>query len=105
MANDTPSTIGKLNWHDLLNGLIMAIGSPLLTYAQTVIPHYNLPTWLQFAIGTLITYLLKNVFTDNVKVAQKVLIQATKNADNVAEENAIVHPILNASSGEEIKKN
>lgn len=104
MENKTPSTVGKLNIHDLLNGIIMAIGAPLLTYLQTEIPNYNLPTWVQFAIGTLITYLLKNVFTNNVKVAQKVLIKATKNAETWEQEKAIIHPVLDAASSPEIEK-
>lgn len=96
----TPSTVGKLNLHDLFNGLIMAIGAPLLTYLQTIIPNYNLPMWVQFAIGTLITYLLKNVFTDNVKVAQNVLIDQTQKAKESGKDiqvQKIVAPVLEAA--------
>jgi hypothetical protein len=94
----TPSTLGKLNKHDLFNGLIMAVGAPLLTYLQTIIPNYDLPTWLQFAIGTLITYLLKNVFTDNVKIAQKIMTKAAQKADNVAQVQNMINPVIEAGA-------
>ena len=94
----TPSTLGKLNKHDLFNVLIMAVGAPLLTYLQTIIPNYDLPTWLQFAIGTLITYLLKNVFTDNVKIAQKIMTKAAQKADNVAQVQNMINPVIEAGA-------
>lgn len=96
-SDKTPSNLGKLNIHDLFSGLIMAVGAPTLTYLQSIIPNYNLPTWIQFAIGTLITYLLKNVFTDNIKVAQKVLTKATEKAETDAQVQSIVSPVLEAA--------
>lgn len=51
-----------LNWRDLLKGLIMAIGTPVLYLIQEMIPGWNLDPIAQAALSALITYLLKNFF-------------------------------------------
>lgn len=72
----------KLKLRDWLKGLIMAIGTPVLYLAQELIPSWNLPPLAKAAIAAAITYMLKNFFTDDVKVAEKVLNEDAKKNSN-----------------------
>lgn len=53
---------GTLNWRDAAKGAIMAIGTPILTVLQELIPSYDIPVIYKVGISALITYLLKNIF-------------------------------------------
>lgn len=61
----------KLKVRDLLKGLILAVGTPVLYFIQELIPHWNIPPIAKIAISAGITYLLKNLFTDGVSAAVK----------------------------------
>lgn len=61
---------------DFLKGLVMAVGTPVLYLLQELIPNYNLHPLLQAGIAALITYLLKNFFTDDTSAAVKTIDQA-----------------------------
>lgn len=52
---------------DFLRGAILAIGTPVLYVLQEMIPGYDLNPLLKVAISALITYLIKNFFTDKPK--------------------------------------
>lgn len=63
----------SLKWHDLFKSLILAVGTPVLYLLQEMIPHWNISALLKVAISALVTYLIKNFFTDDIKYAKKVL--------------------------------
>ena len=52
----------SVNLYDVGQGLIMAVGAPLLYYLQTLIPGWNNPM-LQAAISAGTTYLIKKFLT------------------------------------------
>lgn len=54
----------RVNWYDVGQGLIMAVGAPLLYYLQTLIPGWDNPL-IQAAISAGTTYLVKKLFTDS----------------------------------------
>ncbi len=75
-TQNLPST--KFSWQtrDFWKGLIMAVGTPLLYFLQEAIPGYPLHPMVQLGLSALVTYLIKNFFTDDVKVAQKTIAEA-----------------------------
>lgn len=73
------STRFSLNWRDLGKGLIVTMGAPILYYLQTLIPLNTSPE-LKGLLSVLCSYLIKNYFTDDVKVAEKVIDKATEDA-------------------------
>lgn len=58
-----PSTFLNLNGQDLLKGLIMAIGAPIIYYIISIIPQLNLSPAIAAVITTVLTYLVKNFLT------------------------------------------
>lgn len=62
-----------LKLRDFLKGAIMAIGTPVLYMLQELIPDYPLNPIEKAAASALVTYLIKNFFTNDTKVAIKVL--------------------------------
>lgn len=77
------STRWTLSAFDWLKGLIIFVGTPVLTLIQQLIPDWTpfLTSHLgksggliaQAAIGALVTYILKQFSTDDTKVAVKQL--------------------------------
>lgn len=76
------STRFTLQARDFLKGLLMGVGTPVLIVVQELIPNWPLTLIEKAALSATVTYLLKNFFTDDVKVATKVIDQAT--ADEIA---------------------
>jgi len=84
------STKWTLKARDFFKGLILAVGTPVLMLIQQVIPSWTpvLTDWLgqsgaliaQAALSAFAAYLLKNLATDDVKVAEKVLTEARQDA-------------------------
>lgn len=64
---------------DYLKAFIMAVGAPVLTFiidslkAETIV--YDWKKLLIVAISAGAAYLVKNFFTDDIKVAKEVLIE------------------------------
>ena len=52
------SKLWSVNWYDVGQGFIMAVGAPLLYYLQTLIPGWDNPL-LQSAISAGVTYIIK----------------------------------------------
>lgn len=77
------STRWTVNLYDWLKGLIMFVGTPVLTLVQQEIPNWT--PWLsdhfgksgaiiaQAGLGAMITYMLKQLATDDTAVAIKTL--------------------------------
>lgn len=72
MANEPiKPPLFSLNWHDLIRGLILAVGTVLLTSLYPIIQAGSLPTVDQWkaislaGVSSLIAYLLKNFFTNS----------------------------------------
>ena len=67
----------KLNLRDFLRGALMAILVPVIYIIQTSLNAGVLTfNWKQIGIAAVsgfVAYLAKNLFTDDVKAAQKVL--------------------------------
>ena len=62
------SDLFKLNWRDVINGLVMFVGSAVLTAILTAIQDGGDINWNavgNVALIATIIYLLKNIFTDN----------------------------------------
>ena len=76
------STRYSLSVRDFLKGFLMAVGTPVLYMLQELIPNWPLTAIEKAALSAAVTYLIKNFFTDDVKVAEKVLDQAT--ADEIS---------------------
>lgn len=70
------SSLFSLKTADFIKGLVMAVGTPVLYMLQELIPNYNLNPLLQAGIAALITYLLKNFFTDDTQAAVKTIDNA-----------------------------
>lgn len=83
----------RYTWHlrDFLKGALMAFGTAFLTTLTQVLNSGELPTGGQLkisaiaGISAIIFYLLKNFFTDDVKVAEKVIVQAKEKEVKEAE--------------------
>ena len=69
----TVSTRFKWVRSDFFKGLVIAVGTPVLYILQEMIPNYPLTPIEKAALSATITYLIKNFFTDDVKVAKKVI--------------------------------
>lgn len=69
----------KLNLRDFLKGALMAILVPVLYIIQTSLDAGVLTfNWKQIVIAAVagfVSYLIKNLFTDDVKVAKKIVAQ------------------------------
>ena len=69
----------KLNLRDFLKGALMAVLVPVLYIVQTSLDAGELTfNWKQITIAAIAgftSYLLKNLFTDEVAVAKKVVAQ------------------------------
>lgn len=67
----------KLHLRDFLKGAVMAILVPVLYIIQSSVEAGNLVfNWKQIgiaAVSGLVAYLIKNLFTDDVKVAKNIL--------------------------------
>jgi len=61
------SNKNSLNLRDFLRGLIMAVGTPVLYLLQELIPNHPMPVVAKCAVSALVTYLIKNYFTDSDK--------------------------------------
>jgi hypothetical protein len=103
----TPSTLGKLNVLDWLKGMVMFVGTPIVLGLQQLIPTWT--PWLaahlggqsgaligQAALSALLTYIVKNLSTDDVKAAQVVLVNASKNATTSEDQAAVIAPVVQA---------
>jgi len=53
-----------VNWYDIGQGFIMAVGAPVLYYLQTLIPGWDNPL-IQAAISAGTTYIVKKLFTES----------------------------------------
>jgi hypothetical protein len=65
------SSLFRLNWHDLLKGLVIAILTPVLVLIQAYFAtgklDIELKSVLAVGLSGLIAYLIKNFFTDESK--------------------------------------
>ncbi len=72
----------KLNSRDWIKGLLMATLVPVLYIIQSSIDAGQMTfNWKEIgmaAVGGLVGYILKNFFTDDVKVAQKIMDEQSK---------------------------
>jgi hypothetical protein len=62
------SNLFRLGWKDIINGLIMFVGTAVLSNILYVLQSGELLDWKKagtIAITAAIIYLLKNVFTDD----------------------------------------
>lgn len=86
------STFLSVGVKDFLKGMILAVGTPVVYLLQQLIPSWT--PWLtlhcgatggvvaQAALGALLTYIIKNFFTNSVSEAQNILVaQANKVGD------------------------
>lgn len=89
------STRWTVNVYDWLKGMIMFVGTPTLTLVQQEIPNWTdlLTKYLhsrsaaiiaQAALGSMVTYMLKQLGTDDTKQAVKTL---TKQNVSIIENN------------------
>ena len=63
--NKESSELFELNWKDTLKGMIIAVGTPLLYYAQEAIPALtDLNPFAKIALSAFVTYLIKNFLSD-----------------------------------------
>ncbi len=69
------NSLGKWDW---IKGFILGVGTPVLYLLQGLIPGWNIDPILKVALSATATYLIKNYFTDDVKVAQRVIADAQK---------------------------
>ncbi len=72
----------KLKLRDLLKGLLVSVITSVLVVIQSSLEMGNLTfNWKNIgmvAAGSAVAYLLKNFFTNDVKVAEKVLEEEAK---------------------------
>ena len=75
-----PSTFASLNIRDLLKGFVMAVIVPaLLAIQQSLVAGELTINWKALGITAVVSfigYLIKNFFTDDTKVAQKIILEA-----------------------------
>lgn len=71
-----------LSTRDFLKGLVVAVGTSVLVVVQQTVEEgeltFNWKTIGIAAIGATVSYLLKNLLTDDVKAAQTTLQTAAK---------------------------
>lgn len=53
------------NAFEWIKGLILAVGTPLLYYAQELLPSLGLDTWMKIALSAIISYFIKQFFTNS----------------------------------------
>lgn len=70
------STMWKLKLRDWLKGLVMAVGTPVLYLLQELIPNWPLNPIEKAALSAFVTYILKNLVTDDVKAAHNTIAAA-----------------------------
>lgn len=59
------SELFELNWKDTLKGMIIAVGTPLLYYAQEAIPALtDFSAVAKIALSAFVAYLIKNFLSD-----------------------------------------
>lgn len=85
----------SLKLRDFLKGALLAIITPVLYVIQDSIQRGELTlNWkniIMTAIGGFVAYLIKNFFTDEVKVAQKIIEKhEEKQAEKVSDAKEIV---------------
>lgn len=85
------STFLSLQTRDFLKSLILFVGAPVLYELQKLLPGYNLPPLVTVGISAAIAYLLKNLFTDDTKTAQRI---ADENGKKIIDKGARVVPII-----------
>jgi hypothetical protein len=78
------STRFKISWRDIGKALVLTLIGNILVLIMGL-PEDQLPTWLMIKTNLILSiklvfipYLIKNFFTDDVKVAEKVLDKAAK---------------------------
>ena len=75
-----PSTFGSLKLRDFLKGLVMAVIVPALLAIQQSLAAGELTiNWKSLgitAVASFIGYLVKNLFTNDVPVAEKIIQEA-----------------------------
>jgi hypothetical protein len=74
------SQLFSLKARDFLKSFVIAIGTPILYVLQELIPNWPLNPIEKAGLSAGVTYLLKNLFTDDIKVSQKILSEAAKDA-------------------------
>ncbi len=84
----------SLRVRDWLKAFFMAIGAPVLTFIMDSInadePTINVNKLITVGISAGIMYLLKNFFTDDLKVANKVI---SEKIESVKKDNEVVQAI------------
>ena len=74
-----PSTFGSLKLRDFLKGLVMAVIVPaLLAIQQSITAGELVINWKSLgvaAIASFIGYLIKNVFTNDIPVAEAIIAE------------------------------
>lgn len=85
------STMLSLKTRDFIKSLVLFIGAPVLYELQKLLPGYNLPPLVMVGISAGITYLLKNLFTDDTKTAEKIV---DENDKKIVAKSARVVPII-----------
>ena len=72
----------SINWNDLLKGLVIAVILPVLAIVQQSIEQGQLTfNWKLISLtaaGGLVSYLIKNFLSDNIKAAENTLDAAAK---------------------------
>lgn len=58
------SNIFKLNWRDLVKGLVVVTLAALFYALIQLLPTFNIPVWLQQVLSVILGYLAKNLATD-----------------------------------------
>lgn len=53
------------NAFEWIKGLILAVGTPLLYYVQELLPSLGLDTWMKIALSAIISYFIKQFFTNS----------------------------------------
>lgn len=79
----------KLKLRDFIKGAIMAVLVPVLYIIQSSVETGNMVfNWRQIigaAISGFVAYLLKNLLTDDIKMAQNILSEAKVEGNKAAE--------------------
>lgn len=76
------SKLWSVNWYDVGQGFIMAVGAPLLYYLQTLIPGWDNPL-LQSAISAGVTYIIKKFLTPSTVIIRPVQDIAIDKIDEI----------------------
>ena len=99
IINGIPSTRFSLTARDFLKGAIISIGTSVLVVVQNSMSADTITfNWKQIgmaAVAGFVTYLTKNYFTNDVKVAQTTLTNVAAKSTDLQVEN-MVAPINEA---------